>query len=151
MTTLINQIKQSQLQSRKEKDQVSTLILTTLLGEASMIGKNDGNRETTDAEVVQVIKKFIKNIDETLLVLEKEQSSNVELIEKFSREKSILNEYLPKQMNKDELFIVIKDIVAEKNLIGPKSMGLLMKELKEKHSGQYDGSSASSIAKEVLK
>lgn len=66
--TLIQQIKDKQIAARKSGDSLASLY-TTLLGEASIIGKNAGNRETTDVEVVAVVKKFIKNIDETVQAL----------------------------------------------------------------------------------
>jgi len=60
--TLMEQIKTAQVTARKTGAQEASL-LTTLLGEAAMVGKN-ANRETTDQEVVAVVKKFVKNIDE---------------------------------------------------------------------------------------
>ena len=70
--TILESVKKAQLQARKEKRAVDASTLTTLIGEAEMIGKNDGNRASTDAEVVTVIKKFVKNIDETLTILSKD-------------------------------------------------------------------------------
>ena len=59
---LLNKIKADQLAARKAKDGLATALLTTLIGDAEMVGKNAG-RLVTDEEVVAVIKKFIKNID----------------------------------------------------------------------------------------
>jgi hypothetical protein len=58
----MEQIKAKQIAARKSGSADAGL-LTTLLGEAAMVGKNAG-RETTDQEVVAVVKKFVKNIDE---------------------------------------------------------------------------------------
>ena len=63
---LLETINQDRNEARKMKYTATATLLTTLYSEAQMVGKNDGNRETTDAEVVAVIKKFVKNIDETL-------------------------------------------------------------------------------------
>ena len=49
--TLFSQIKADQLAARKAKDGLKATLLTTLIGELTAIGKNDGNREVTDAEV----------------------------------------------------------------------------------------------------
>ena len=64
--TLIERIKEDNLAARKNRDQVRATLLTTLFSEAVSVGKNAGNRETTDAETLAVIKKFIKGIDDTL-------------------------------------------------------------------------------------
>ena len=70
--SLIIEIKSAQLAARKARDSFTASSLTTLIGEAEMVGKNAG-REVTDAEVVAVLKKFVKNIDETTTVLSREQ------------------------------------------------------------------------------
>ena len=67
--TLMDQIKADQVSARKQKMTAVASLLTTLIGEAEMVGKNAGNRAPTDAEVQAVIKKFIKNLDETIAVL----------------------------------------------------------------------------------
>ncbi len=133
---LIAQIKEKQINARKSGSKEASL-LTTLLGEASAVGKNAGNRETTDAEVVAVVKKFIKNIDETISAL----SSRNQDSSAFVAEKKVLEEFLPKQLSEDEL----KKIAA-----GRSSMPDFMKYLKEQFNGQYDGKLASSVAKTVF-
>ncbi len=135
--SLLNKIKEQQLNSRKNGEKEAAMLLTTLLGEASSVGKNAGNRETTDAETVAVIKKFIKNIDETISAL----SQHNQDFSKFSNEKQILEAFLPKQLSEYELNNIAKT---------QKSMPEFMKYLKENFSGQYDGKLASSVAKKVF-
>lgn len=118
MTTLINTIKQNQLQARKNKDAAAASLLTTLVGEASMIGKNDGNRESTDAEVTAVIKKFVKNIDESISALSKNAGENAERIATATKEKEILMAYLPKQLDEAQLRVEMQKIIAEFSLAG---------------------------------
>lgn len=134
--SLIGQIKEKQIAARKAGAKEAPL-LTTLLGEASAVGKNAGNRETTDAEVVAVVKKFIKNIDETISAL----TSRNQDASAFIAEKTILEQFLPLQLTE----LALKHI-AEKH----KSMPEFMKFLKENHLGQYDGKLASSVAKTVF-
>lgn len=150
MTTLINTIKQNQLQARKNKDATAASLLTTLIGESEMVGKNDGNRESTDAEVTAVIKKFVKNIDETISALSKNPEGNADRIATATKEKDILMAYLPKQLDEAQLRAEMQKIITELSLSSPKGMGVLMKELKNKFPGAYDGNTASKIAKEVL-
>ena len=132
---LMNAIRTKQLEARKSNDVLAGLY-TTLLGEAQMIGKNDGNRETTDNEVISVVKKFIKNIDETVSALTaRNQDASV-----FLKERQALEVFLPKQLNEPQLY----KLAAECS-----SMPEFMKFLKENYAGQYDGKLASSVAKGV--
>lgn len=134
--TLIDEIKQKQIAARKAGSAEASL-LTTLLGEAAMVGKNAG-RETTDQEVIAVIKKFIKNIDETVSAL----SSRGQDAASFLAERSVLERFLPLQLTELALLNIAQN---------HKSMPEFMKFLKENHAGQYDGKLASIVAKNIYK
>lgn len=132
----MTEIKNKQITARKAGSTHASLY-TTLLGEAGMIGKNSGNRDTTDEEVVSVVKKFIKNIDETISAL----SSRGQDANAFLEERALLEQFLPKQLDETQL----KDIAA-----GRTSMPEFMKFLKENFPGQYDGKLASTVAKSTF-
>jgi len=144
--SLIKDIKSDQLYSRKNKQASNATLLTTLIGEAEMIGKNNGNRETTDAEVVAVIKKFIKNNQELMSVVNPESSG----FNDAKIENDILTNYLPTQLTETELRSVVQKRIATLENISPKIMGKIMAWLKETYNGQYDGRMASTIVKELL-
>jgi uncharacterized protein len=134
--TLMQKIKQDQVEARKNRDTIRANLLTTLIGEAEMVGKNSGNRESTDAEVAAVIKKFVKNAEETLTALKAQGTFN----EAIAVEVGILNGYLPQQLSEYEL-----KAIAE----GRSGMPDFMKYLKDNYAGQYDGRLASQVAREV--
>lgn len=134
--SLMEDIKARQLAARKAGAPEASLY-TTLLGEAVAIGKNAGNRETTDQEVVAVVKKFIKNLDETITALTiRNRDASAFLIERGA-----LEQFLPTQMSEEDL---IRTARAFPN------MPAFMKNLKENHAGQYDGKLASTVAKAVF-
>ena len=134
--TLLETIKEKQIAARKAQSTDASL-LTTLLGEAAMVGKNAG-RETTDQEVVAVVKKFIKNLDETIdALMQRGQNTHA-----FMMERALLEQFLPVQMTES----AIRNVAAQ---LG--SMPEFMKYLKENYAGQYDGKVASTIAKEHYK
>ena len=97
---LLQKIKEDMNNARKSSDRLKLNLLGTLHADAVKIGKDDGNRESSDFEVVSVIKKFIKNLDETILANLKLPNTNTALLD---REKEILEVYLPKQLSKEEL------------------------------------------------
>lgn len=144
--SLLQQIKTDQINARKARAPLTAQLLTTLIGEAEMVGKNAGNREVTDIEVVSLIKKFIKNISEVLKVVD----VNSEAWDKATQEQMILEQYLPKQLTADQLRAELVSISTELNAHTLREMGKVMKVLKERFDGQYDGAAASTIIKEVL-
>ena len=142
---LINQIKKDQVEARKNKDAIKANLLTTLIGEAEMVGKNNGNRAPSDAEVQVVIKKFIKGIDEILtLTFDKD-------IQNFLTELAILKFYLPEQLSQEQLAIEVSKIINSLTVTNPsQAIGIVMKELNAKFSGKFDSKQASILIKEQL-
>jgi uncharacterized protein YqeY len=150
--SLLSDIKAKQLEARKARNAVASSLLTTLIGEASMPGKNDGNRESTDAEVIAVVKKFIKNAKETLAHLEN-KVEYVDVVEVcmpdiIKDEIAILETFLPKQLSDLELRGVIAELIASAEV--KPNMGTIMSALKTQYEGRYDGGAASKHAKELL-
>lgn len=144
---LIAQIKAAQIAARKLRNQVATGALTTLIGDAEMVGKNAG-REVTDAEVVAVLKKFMKNVEETLKALPVNDVRTSTLLE----EMRIYESFLPSQMTEAELTTSVKEIIADmkSRTASPIQMGMVMGALKLGFEGQYDGKMASTVVKACL-
>ncbi|KVP75419.1 GatB/YqeY domain-containing protein [Burkholderia ubonensis] len=147
MTTLIERIRQDALAARKARETEKGIFLITLLAEAAKVGKDDGNRESTDAEVTAIIKKFIKNTDETLRALgDKAPDSRARL----EAELAILQAYLPRQATEDEVRTAVGRYVAELAERNPKQMGVVMGKLNAEFDGNFDKGLASKLVKEAL-
>jgi uncharacterized protein YqeY len=144
--SLLAQIKQDQLAARKAKETAKAALLTTLIGEVEMVGKNDGNREVTDVEVVAMVKKFLKNVNETLKALGGIEGG---IAMQYMAESQILESYLPKQFTEDQLTNILGSIKVEISA-GPKDMGKMLGLLKNRFDGQYDGRLASTVAKSLI-
>lgn len=151
--SLLNDIKAKQLELRKAQmaDKIDRdteiSLLTTLYSEACMPGKAD-QRESTDAEVIAVIKKFVKNNDECMASAGDRRDSD--WCDRLSVEREILDMFLPKQLTATELTEIVSGFVAANGIANPKGTGLVMSMLKEQYAGLYDGKLASDIVKNVL-
>jgi len=144
---LINQIKSDALIARKARKTDTATLLTTLYSEASMIGKNLGNRESTDQEVLQVIEKFIKNANEVKEILLKNNKD----VSHVDNEIKVLSKYLPQKMSYNELENVVRDIIeALKDINSEVQIGKVMSVLKNSYGGTYNGKLASEIVKKEL-
>lgn len=150
---LMEKIRSLQLEARKTRNKTASDLYTTLIGEAAMIGKNDGNRESTDAEVVAIIKKFIKNNGEAQKVLIDSMPPSSDFTPpgavKLMDEMELLEALLPSQITGERLRGVIESMKNETGA-GPKDMGKIMGLLKQRFDGQYDGKEASVLVKSVL-
>lgn len=143
---IVERVKSDNLIARKNKDKFTSSILTTLTGELQMIGKNNGNRKTTNEESIKLITKFKKNVGETIDLLRRSATNSKEL-ENFIKEISIYDKYLPKLLDENELTEIIKDIVSHDSDI---NMGKVMKFLSNQYKGRYDGKIASTITKKLI-
>lgn len=137
---LIEQIRAKYLELRKAHSTAAVASLSTLIGEIENLAKA-GKGELTDAVVVTVIKKFIKNIDETIKA--NSEHGNHTAVERLADEKKLYEQFLPKQLTEAELKFVIDELVAN----GLTDVGDVMKALKINHHGHYDGALASRILK----
>lgn len=146
MSDLLDKIRDDMITARKNGDVLAKSLLVTLFAEASRLGKDRRNGDPTDEEVVSTVRKFITNAEDTSrLLLERSQSTVNQ-----QTELAILKSYLPQQMDVQELKSAIEVIVDDLKLQGPKSMGQVMAELKNRHAGCYDGKQASVLVKAAL-
>jgi uncharacterized protein len=143
---MIAELKKAMMKAKMEHDTLKSNLLSTLIGEAVMIGKNDGNRETTEQEVLNIIRKFLKNVSENIKILEEMGKETATAL----KEKEILESFLPKQLSTEELEKVVESIVADLPEKSVKMMGAVMAELKKRHEGLFDGKSASEIVRKIL-
>jgi len=132
--------------ARKERNTLKSNLLGTVISEAKMIGKNDHNREPTEEEVINVIKKFLKGINETITAL---QSGNRDTSKEIT-EKEILESFLPQQLSENDLKEKITSIINELENRSPQQMGKVMALLKERFPNQFDGKMASNLTKSLL-
>ncbi|PTS89531.1 hypothetical protein DBR41_23625 [Pseudomonas sp. HMWF010] len=154
---LLDGLKADQLTARKLNDRLKADLLTTLIGEATQITTEEFKRgvtEVTDEKVVATVAKFLKNTKLTLENLSTERARLIEAGSDASKvderskaaeaELAILSSYGPKQITESELRDAINDFRARNP---GANVGAIMAHLKTSFGGQYDGKTASLLAK----
>lgn len=131
-------------EAMKRRDQVA---LDTLRGLLTAIQYEEISQKVeplpNDA-ILAVIQREAKKLKE-----EKDfaiQAKREEDLAKLDAAAKVLESLLPKQMEASELEKVILTIKQEQPTA---NMGIIMKTLKERHGGQYDGKLASELAKKI--
>lgn len=146
--TLLEKIQKDKINAMKSKDTLKKDLLSYIFSEAQKksMASTNGSKEPTDDQFISIMKSLIESHKEVLRMdLSKEE------IKKRQSEIDIMEEYLPQMLMESELKLIVKDFietipVAERK----KSIGIIMKMLKENFSGRYDGQLASSFIKEML-
>ena len=105
------------------------------------IAKSGTEAELNDAEAAQVIRKQVKQRQDSIESFEK--GGRAELAEKEREELSILNAYLPQPMSADELAKVVRETISEVGATSKAQMDAVMKALQAKVAGRADGKTLS--------
>jgi len=105
------------------------------------IAKSDAGADLSDAEAAQVIRKQVKQRQDSIESFEK--GGRAELAEKEKQEVSILNQYLPQPMDSAEISKLVREAIAETGATSRAQMGAVMKALQTKVAGRVDGKALS--------
>jgi len=108
----------------------------------------DDKVEINDDLVIKVISKEIKTRNDS--IKEFSNANREDLIDKTQKEIDILKEYMPKQLEEDEIRQIIEVAIKSVDATSIKDMGKVMKEVTPKLSGKADMSNVSKIVKEML-
>lgn len=133
---MIEQIMQDYKIAMKERQENRKLILNYLISQIKN-KKIDLQRELADEEVVNLIRKEVKSLQEGMLFLQKAGKGDELRTEEEKRK--VLEWYLPQLMTKEQTKNLIQQIVVELGLIDlQKQKGVLMKEIMSKYRGSID-------------
>lgn len=138
---LIDELKKAQMEALKQKDPLTRSILQIVTGKAKLaeIEKRTKNETLTDDDVILVINKVIKELEEEILAFK--NAGRLEKVEELTKQKDILTKYLPAQLTEEE----IKEII---NKLDDKSMPSIMKYFKQNYLGKCDMKLVNKIANE---
>ena len=146
-----NQIEEKLKQALKAKDKNTypTLrLMVSAIKDAEIAGRTKGQKEISDSDITTILKKMIKQRNESCEVYKK--AGRNELLENETKEIEVINTFLPKQLSEDETKKICADVVKSLGASSMKDMGKVMGVLKSKHSDTLDFSKVSLIIKELL-
>lgn len=149
---ILSQLKTAQLEARKAKETLKATLLTTIIGEVETVGKNKRNGAPTADEVVEVLKKFKKGMKETLKYLAEWNTPEDDVrVTTVVNELQILNGFLPEQLSDLQVQKDIGTVMQQLNLAKEqKSMGPVVKALREKYGEQFDGGQVNTQFKALI-
>lgn len=136
MMALLDSITEDYKQAMKDHNEIKKLALNYLLAQIKN-KKIELRADLTDDDVISVIKKEIKSLNETLLFLEKANKSEDIAIE--TEKKQILEAYLPAMLSREQTETLIDDVISKLWITDLKTQRwLLMKELMANHKSELD-------------
>lgn len=140
-----SQLKEALKTAMKAQDKLRMETIRSVLSEIQYEEMQKSIDELAPTECALILQRELKKRQEAIGF--EEQANRPEAKEKLLREIAIIESFLPKQLSAEDLE---KVLVEYKNTTPGAALSTAMKFLKEKFPGQYDGKSASEIAKRVL-
>ena len=110
--------------------------------------EKDKGIQVEDDKILEIIAKEVKSKKDALQDFEKAQRED--LISQTNQEIAILQEYLPKQLTREEIKVELEEIIAKVGATTMKDMGNIMKEAKAKMGASADGKTINEVAKEIM-
>lgn len=106
-------------------------------------------RDPNDEEIVAIIKKEVKSLNEAISFLEK--ANKPEELQEEKEKKLILESYLPATLDEEQTKALIVATISKLNITDLKTQrGLLMKELMATHKAELDTALLNSLINTML-
>src|SRR5216117_3273396 len=132
----------------KDAARLSVLRLLKAALKNATIEKVGADGELDDADAIAVIRKQVKQRQDSIESFEK--GGRPELAAKEKEELSILQSYLPQAMSADEISKVVQETITEVGASSKAQMGAVMKALQAKVAGRADGKTLSAEVQQQL-
>ena len=145
---MFKKIQNDYIQAMKDKEILKKSALNYLIAQIKN-KKIELQRDPNDEEIVAIIKKEVKSLNEAISFLEK--ANKPEELQEEKEKKLILENYLPATLNEEQTKTLIVATISKLNITDLKTQrGLLMKELMAAHKTELDPALLNSLINTML-
>lgn len=137
---LLDELKLANLQALKTKDTEARAILSVLINKCNLLGieKKAQSQELLESDVLSLIQKVDKELDEEIAAFEKAHNQNRLL--GLAHQKEVLARYLPKLLTEEEILKII-------STLSDLSLPAVMSHFKQNYAGRCDMKLVSTLAR----
>ena len=145
---MFEKIRNDYIQAMKNKETLKKSALNYLIAQIKN-KKIELQRDPNDEEIISVIKKEVKSLNEAISFLEK--ANKPEELQEEKEKKLILESYLPATLDEEQTKALIVATISKLNITDLKTQrGLLMKELMATHKAELDTALLNSLINTML-
>ena len=134
-------------EAMKSKNEIKKNTVQMVRAAILQIEKDKGI-QVEDDKILEIIAKEVKSKKDALKDFEKAERQD--LIEQTNQEIEVLQQYLPRQLSREEIKVELEKIISEIGATTMKDMGAIMKEAKAKMGASADGKTINEVAKEIM-
>jgi uncharacterized protein YqeY len=149
MRDIINEAVKDAMRS-KEKLRLSTLRLinAAIKDKDIALRMEDRPDGVSSSEILQILGKMVKQRQESARAYE--EGGRLELAQQELSEIKIIEEFLPRQLNDEDVAKVIEEVISDIGATSIRDMGKVMASLKETYTGQMDFGQVGAKIKSLL-
>ena len=145
---MFEKIQKDYIQAMKNKETLKKSALNYLIAQIKN-KKIELQRDPNDEEIISIIKKEVKSLNEAISFLEK--ANKPEELQEENEKKLILEHYLPANLNEEQTKSLIESAIRNLNITDLKTQrGLLIKELMATHKTELDPALLNSLINTML-
>ena len=124
-------------------------LIIAAIKDRDIVVRTEGNQNgINEADIISLLKKMQKQREESIQLYTK--GNRMDLVESEEDEIKIIKQFLPKQMNDNEIQNLVKEAIKLNDAKSIRDMGKVMSYLKENYSTNMDFSIASKFLKDTL-
>ena len=145
---MFEKIQKDYIWAMKNKETLKKSALNYLIAQIKN-KKIELQRDPNDEEIISIIKKEVKSLNEANSFLEK--ANKPEELQEEKEKKLVLEDYLPATLNEEQTKSLIESAIRNLNITDLKTQrGLLMKELMATHKTELDPALLNSLINTML-
>ena len=134
---------------QKDKNTYPTLrLVLSAIKDVEIANRIKENQEITDSEIMMLLKKMIKQRNDSCEAYKK--ANREKLLAAEIKEIEIINSFLPKQLDENQTKKICEETIKLVSASSMKDMGKVMSELKKLYSDEIDFAKAGPLIKELL-
>lgn len=146
--SLEQQIMAQMKDAMKAKDEAGLRGLRAIKA-AILLAKTSGSGSELSADdEIKLLQKLVKQRKDSLDIFK--QQNRADLAQKEEEEIAVIEKFLPKQLDAEELKAIIAEIITQVGASSPADMGKVMGVASKQLAGKADGKTISSVVKELL-
>ena len=134
----------------QDKVRISTLrLITAAIKDRDIAARTADNRDgVSDDEILEILAKMVKQRQESAATYE--QAGRLELAEQERSEIIVIEEFMPRQLDEEEMAAAVTAVIEAQAASSLKDMGKVMGALKSQYAGQMDFGKAGALVKQKL-
>ncbi|MFC7333477.1 GatB/YqeY domain-containing protein [Rhodocista pekingensis] len=149
LRTRLNEALKEAMRAKDQRAVATVRLILAALKDRDIAARGRGIPDGIDeTEILSMLQTMVKQRRESIELYE--QGGRIELAQQEREEITVIERFMPKQLDDEEIRAVVATLAEEIGAAGVKDMGRVMAELRSRYAGQMDFARASGIVREKL-